>query len=149
MRLRGEYGAEDKRYKFGIHLGIKEAEAEPERVFKTQCRRIGFLRDKLLGELDNQEKIFVYSSFALADDRLAAIIDCLDRYGPNRLLCVRGFTDSQPPGSMEILSDRVVVGYTAQEALERGTDGGWKIPIDHWLNFCEAAWRLKGQGFAS
>jgi Flp pilus assembly protein TadD len=149
MRLRGEYGAEDKRYKFGIHLGIKEGEAEPDRVFKTQCRRIRFLRDKLLGELDNQEKIFVYSSFKLDGDRLAALIECLDQYGPNRLLCVRGFTGSQPPGSMEILSDRVVVGYTAQEALERGSDGGWKIPIDHWLSFCEAAWRLKGQSFAS
>jgi tetratricopeptide (TPR) repeat protein len=145
MRLRGEYGAEDKRYRFGIHLGIKEAEAEPDRVFKTQCRRIRFLRDKLLSELENQEKIFVYSSFKLPDDRLAALIECLDRYGPNRLLCVRGFTDSQPAGSMEIISDRVVVGYTAQEALERGSDG-WKIPIDHWLGFCEAAWRLKGQG---
>jgi tetratricopeptide (TPR) repeat protein len=141
IMLRDEYGAQDQRFKFGIHLGIKSGESTPERVLKSQCRRIAFLRDKLLAELDGQEKIFVYVSHKLTDSDVAAIVGLLSDYGPNLLLCVRASTPSHPPGSVHVASDRLVVGYTAQAALER-RGAGWNINFDDWLTFCEAAWRL-------
>jgi hypothetical protein len=42
---------------------------------------------------------------------------------------------------VHVASDRLVVGYTAQAALER-RGAGWNINFDDWLTFCEAAWRL-------
>jgi tetratricopeptide (TPR) repeat protein len=139
--LRDEYGAVDDRFKFGIHLGIKPSEATPDRVLASQCRRLAFLRDKLLAELDGQEKIFVFSAYRITDREVATIVERLSAYGPNLLLCVRAASEVHPAGSVEIASDRLVVGYSAQEALER-RGAGWNIQFDAWLGFCETAWLL-------
>jgi tetratricopeptide (TPR) repeat protein len=141
IMLRDEYGAQDRRFKFGIHLAIRASEATPERVLRSQCRRIAFLRDKLLADLDGQEKIFVYVSHKLTDEDVAAIVTRLGAYGPNLLLCVRASDAAHPPGSVHVASDRLVVGYTLPAALERRSTG-WNINFDDWLTFCEAAWRL-------
>ncbi len=143
IMLRNEYGAVDKRFKFGLHLRIRPDEAPPDRVLASQGRRLAFLRDKLLAELDGQEKIFVFSCFRITDRELAAISARLSAYGPNLLLCVRAATDAHPAGSVEVASDRLVVGYSAQAALER-RGRGWNIPFDDWLRFCETAWRVRG-----
>jgi len=141
IMLRDEYGAQDKRFRFGIHLAIKASDSTAERVLKSQCRRIGFLRDKLLADLDGQEKIFVYVSHRLTDSDLAAIVERLSAYGPNLLLCVRASDAAHPPGSVHVASDRLIVAYTQPAELERRSTG-WNINFDDWLTFCEAAWRL-------
>jgi hypothetical protein len=71
-----------------MHTRI-DGSADPHVVLRDQCRHTGYLRDKLLGDMRDAAKIFVYQIAEVEDSELIAIYDALQPYGDNRLLGLR------------------------------------------------------------
>ena len=60
-------------------------------MFDRICRRLAYLRRKLLNDLREAEKIFVWRQGItnLSDDALASLHEAMRQYGDNTLLYVR------------------------------------------------------------
>jgi hypothetical protein len=120
-----------------MHTGIP-ASADPAKVLSDQCRHTGFLRTKLIRDLETASKIFVYQMAAIDDAEIAAIHAALQDYGPNLLLCVRLPTDTHETGSVIWPNPSLMVAHIDRQGQEfKGA--GWDISVDYWLHFCTLA----------
>jgi hypothetical protein len=115
---RGEYNAADRRY-FSMHTFILSHATPMEKVLPQMARRLRFLKDKLIGDLQAAEKIFVYkrSDGLLDATTAAAIFRAMRGYGPIRLLCVRKPAPGTDDRTVEQLEDGLFMGYIS--ALNR------------------------------
>jgi hypothetical protein len=141
MRLlsrNGEYGLFDLAYKIDIHTAIRTHEAEADLIHAKQCRRTGFLKDKLLKQLADHKRIFVYFDTEQTDQSMMAIHAALSDFGPNRLLWVRVKDAAHPAGSIDVLNETLIVGYIGRQGLQNGV---WNICTGSWLDVCEAVYR--------
>ncbi len=140
------YFANDERFGLRIHTGIREGEMPPETVLDKQCRRMAFLRDRLLADLASQDKIFVFAPYDIEDEALARISALMSQYGPNSLLCIKLADAAHDSGAVAHPSDRLTVGYAARKGWvwEHGHQR-WIIDRDQWLSFLEAAWRHRAR----
>jgi hypothetical protein len=137
-----EYGVSDKRYNFLTHTEThQDSETSFEQVFATQCQRMRFLARKLHNDLRSAEKIFLYQRYdRLADDEILVLSDAINRFGKNRLLCVRLAEGGHPAGSVESLRHDVVIGYIAQ--FSRPQNVAEYVTPSAWLAVCTAALEL-------
>jgi hypothetical protein len=126
-----------------MHTRIKPSpEIDLDKFLKDQARRCAFLRGKLVKDLENQAKIFVYWRADLTDADIDAIASLVEGYGPNMLMCVRLCDDEHPAGSIEWRGERLAVC-----ALDRPGNAfrgaRWNISVDYWIHFCrtvQARW---------
>ena len=100
-----EYLTSDRRYGMVGHTYVAPHSVDQKVFFKEQCKRIAFLRRKLLSDLEKSEKIFVVTAHESASDAAAvALYTALQEYGSNYtcericlawrpLLCDRSRTD--------------------------------------------------------
>jgi tetratricopeptide (TPR) repeat protein len=117
-----------------------ESGAELDAFRRQQTRRLQFLKRKLLEDLAEGQKIFIFANqHRVGDDDARRLHAALQGYGPNSLLFVRPATDSHGPGTVAPLDDRLYAGY-----LDRFTDFavGELPPYDTWRQLCENALRL-------
>jgi predicted Zn-dependent protease len=107
-----EYSLIDRRY-FQMHTFIKTDQGKPELLFRQMCRRLTFLKDKLIADLSAGEKIFVYKTpnGLIEDAEIRAIWRAMRRFGDRVLFCVRLHDDAHPAGTVERLSPTLFVGY--------------------------------------
>ena len=142
----GEYVLSDPRY-FDMHTFIHSSAAEPEKLRQQMMRRLAFLRDKLLDDLETADKIFVYqeAKTTLDDTAILAIHRALRRYGPARLLAVRHPKPGERDGAVSWLADGVMVGLIsslhADPLRARGHFGAWE-------GMCRAALELSRRPFS-
>ncbi len=97
-----------------LHLYQKIGSVEPAALLKTVTRRIQFMCRKLLEDLEEGEKIFVYKEwqFRMTENEALAILTELKKYNPNnRLLAVRLADQHHPAGSVERRGDSLWFGY--------------------------------------
>lgn len=117
----GEYMVKLTKYDFTHHSHVKTGDTEPEALRKQQGRTVDFLARKLIGDLENPTKILVFrqneplSAGDLTDLRIA-----LAAYGPSILLWVQPACPGHPPGSVDVVDDRMMAGYVRRLA-ERDT----------------------------
>jgi tetratricopeptide (TPR) repeat protein len=80
----------DERYGFEMHSFIPVAGMERERMILTACNRMRYLTDKLLRDLQNPAKIFVFKSAGrrLEPSEIEGLRRGLAQYPGMRLLCV-------------------------------------------------------------
>jgi tetratricopeptide (TPR) repeat protein len=139
----GEYVAGDNRY-FHMHTFINHHQAPPEQVHRQMCRRLSFLKEKFIEDLEAAEKIFVYkTSDEHADDQdLQAIWSAMQAYGPNRLLCIRPTEETEQSGQVELVAPRLMHGTI--EGLTPAFDDTAKLDdhLEAWLTACRAADRI-------
>lgn len=136
----GEYYLKDRRWGLGMHTFIFKGQQDSDVLFKKFCRRSAFLKDKLLADLTDARKIFVYSSPRLSRDELMALHRALLAVGPVTLLHIRlsssppeGFPEASPGAAMEI-SEGLFVGYLRRPG--NSPDGSWDIAFDDWVSIC-------------
>lgn len=135
----GEYVTGDKRYHMSMHTFIQDNGDDREKRFVGVCRRIRFLRDKLLQDLKDAEKIFVYSCRETVNDsEIRELWSALRRYGDNRLLFVRSGTDRNAIGSVRLLETTLVVGFIDKLSVDGPS-------FELWLQLCRQASLLLGQ----
>jgi tetratricopeptide (TPR) repeat protein len=132
-QAKGEYITEDRRYGMRAHTFTSPAAEPLEEFAPEQCRRIQWLKGRLITQLTAAGKIFVYT----AEDRIStaqadALFEALKRYSErNMLLCVRTALPDHPPGSLEELRPGLWMGYLDKLSTV-------DISVDLWLTLCHA-----------
>lgn len=135
----GEYVTADRRYGMVAHTFIDPRAVPAADLFPKQCRRLAFLRRKLLEDLATGDKTFVV--LAHADPAGAAartLLAALRRHGPARLLCVRAGIAGHAPGSVDVAEDGLLFGYLDRYG-RGGASQGWDISNAMWLALCRRA----------
>ena len=123
-----------KKYHIVLHTFIPSLEKSREQVFSSAQKRMRYLRDKLIADLENAEKIFVFKH----DDQplTQAAVDALSRairaYGPGNVLCVCPLEEGYPESSLELRAPGVWVGRLD---FSGGPDD-WKKRLPAWWHLC-------------
>jgi hypothetical protein len=108
----GEYMVRLAACNFTRHTDVKIGEMTAEAVHEQQCRVIRFLANKLVEDLENPAKILIFrQNEPLAASDLIDLRLALSRYGPNTLLWVQEARAGHPPGSVDVVDERMMVGY--------------------------------------
>ena len=129
----GEYMTTDKRLHMAMHTFIRETGDDREKRLVSVCRRLRFLRDKLLADLTEANKIFVYScTEPLDDEAIQPLWRAIRTYGDNRLLLVRVADNANPSGSVRRLAEGFMAGYI--DKLDVAAPS-----VDVWLDVCRKA----------
>ncbi len=121
------------RYYMQSHTFIFTHEVEQSVVFDQQCRRLGFLRRKLLSELTAGRKVFVYAHAEQLTDPMIKALDAAIRAYNDEVttLFVRLGDEHVPPGEIRSVSDRCFLGGLTH--FETGSPAH-----DEWLSICRA-----------
>jgi hypothetical protein len=139
-----EFGISDTRYNFLTHTFVYEGDPGAENfaiLLEKQCKRLKFLARKLLQDLHSGEKIFLYFDYErLTNHACEHLLSVLTKYGKNRLLCVRKCEEGKPPGSVEVINRRLLLGYI--ESFSRWEAVPLYINYASWLQICAAAHRV-------
>ncbi len=129
-----QYAVWETRWNLLYHPERTEAEITPEALHAQQTRVLPFRRRKLLEDLAEAHRIFVWrSNVPNSETEVRALLACLRRYGPNRLLWVRAAAGDKPPGHVEDAGDGLLQGYIARLApYNRAEDADY----GSWLAVC-------------
>jgi|GEM_PF-1892007 len=136
----GEYMVKLTKYDFIYHADVKVGDADPAVLHRQHTRTVRFLADKLIGDLENPEKIFVFrqneplSAIDLVDLRAA-----LSRFGPVTLLWVLAACPGHPPGSVDTIDPHFMVGYVKRLALRNSVPD---LDAESWLTVLRRAYAL-------
>jgi tetratricopeptide (TPR) repeat protein len=133
-----------KKYGLVFHTFVDQKELpteEKRNLFRQQQRRrLSFLRDKLIGDLEDPQKIFIYASEArVSDEDITRLFNALRVYGPNSLLYVRPATKTCPAGTVEPRGDGLYVGYFSGLV---DFVAGQQPSFELWRQLCERTYRL-------
>jgi tetratricopeptide (TPR) repeat protein len=133
-----------KKYGLIFHTFVSQKELNTRKKrdnFRDQQRRrLAFLRDKLASDLEDPQKIFVYSTDERTSDADAKhLFTALRAYGPNSLLYVRPARQGCPAGTVEVLENGLFAGYYSG-LVDFLT--GQQPPFELWRRICERTYRL-------
>ena len=107
-----EYFTSDTRFGLYSHTYVPPYSVEHDAFLGEQCKRLGFLKRKLLRDLEKAEKVFIVTAHKYPSDHSALELhNALNEYGPNRLLYVRAGVSGAEAGSIKKVNDGLVFGY--------------------------------------
>jgi tetratricopeptide (TPR) repeat protein len=140
----GEYIATSRRYQLAFRTGVydKDASSVDERgqFFAQQRRRLVFLTDKLVADLEAGQKIFVYANYErLSGEETERLFEAVRQYGANSLLCVGPAETGHPDGTVEMVQDGLFAAYLGFFA---DFDFGEEPVYGSWRRICETTYRL-------
>jgi hypothetical protein len=114
MGAQMQYDLYDREYGYEMHTFIAaDKTTDMATVLARFCARVQFLRRKLLEDLHDGEKIFIYKAPTISTVEAKRLSQALQRHGPNRLLVVqiRPRTSGEQGGRLLKVNDRLVMGY--------------------------------------
>jgi tetratricopeptide (TPR) repeat protein len=139
----GEYLLMDRRWGLAMHTFVFKGQTDADALYSKLCRRVAFLKDKLLSDFAEGKKVFVFLSPFLGRDDLLTLHRALQSLGRVRLLHVRlaggeaqGFAAGSAGEVIRIDQD-LFVGYLPCSG--RTPDGSWDIAFDAWVDLCRQA----------
>jgi tetratricopeptide (TPR) repeat protein len=138
-----EYFTTDKRFGMRMHTFVRAAEVPFDTMYRQVCRRLQFLKDKLLGDLREAEKIFVYNSYPndLDDEQIDRLFRAIRGYGDTTLLYVRSANDAHPEGTVIEREPGLLIGHIDSPTKSgRSTVGAQPWPA--WAKICPQALSL-------
>jgi predicted Zn-dependent protease len=128
--LDSDYRTKDTRYFMLMHTFIMPSQATPEELLPKFCKRLQYLRLKLLEDLRAAEKIFLYKAiFPITDTEITPLWKAVRAYGPNTLVVARIANAQHPAGSVRVVEPGLIVGYFDRTST---TDPSFDI----WLKIC-------------
>jgi tetratricopeptide (TPR) repeat protein len=140
----GEFSTSDSRYGLGMHTFMRDTGQDRDKLLGQLLRRMRFLREKLLEDLYEGDKIFVYRHTLNPPDRhLHKVLAAVRAYNPyNRLVVMRMLPYGAPGERLREFAPGALCGAVANGRKPvQGT--GWDIDTAFWLETCqEAAERL-------
>jgi len=139
---RPEYWTRDRRYWMAMRCFIPVEDTPFDRMLVRACRRIQFLRRKLIDDLKAGEKIFVYKCVSrnLTDAELARLHAAVRRYGDNTFLYVRYEDAENPNGTVQVRDNGLIVGYIDRFSFS-ADEQDLGPATESWLGVCRAAYR--------
>ncbi len=141
------YWSRDARYWMAQGFHVPASRISLADAKRQICRRQCFLRRKLLEDLRNGEKIFVFKNLArpLAEDELARLHAAMRRYGDNMLFYVRIEDALHPNGTVDIVAPGLMVGYI-DHFSHSATDEHLGLSIESWSALCRRAYSIWTRG---
>ena len=137
-----EYYLQDLRWGFAFHTWISKHEADRDDLFAKMCKRVTFMKKKLLADLAAAEKILVHKTFATDIEKVRALLASLRSHGPVRLLWVRSLEMLPSDGPawcgerVEELEPNLYAGYASRFGNRTGAP--WDIAFEDWVEICRA-----------
>ena len=133
----GELYVRDRRWDLGMHTFLFTREVSQDTLLPKMCRRVAYLRDKFIADLEAAEKVLLFKSVDLAFEDLSRLHALLRGYGPVRLVHVRLATSAGTgpwpaggAGTVTQVAPDLYVGYvTLMGNL-------YAIPADEWVAIC-------------
>jgi tetratricopeptide (TPR) repeat protein len=135
-----EYSVRDRRFGMDMHTFTRKSDIAFDKMFRSSCRRLAFLKDKLLDDFATGDKIFVYKIFDrnLDRDHVSRIHRLMQRYGRATLLYVRYSDEAHAGGTVEWWGERLLVGYIQRFSMTM--DGQARTPLmAEWVSICSNA----------
>jgi hypothetical protein len=140
---RSEYWTRDVRYWMAMRTFVFEDDVPFDQMHAQMCARIQFLKAKLIEDLEEGQKIFVYKDLrrTLARTLVDRIHRAVRAFGENTFLYVGYAGGDHPPESVEVVGPGLLLGYTDRFAFSpEDVNLG---PADRqWLAICKAAHEL-------
>ena len=134
--LNSDYRTKDTRYFMLMHTFILPSQATPEELLPKFCKRLQYLRIKLLDDLRAAEKIFLYKAVEpITDEQIMPLWRAVSAYGPNTLVVARVAEPGHPPGSVRVVEPGLMVGYFDRTST---TDPS----LDVWLEICRRSYSI-------
>lgn len=136
----GEYFIRDRRWGLGMHTFKFVGQIDADVLFRKFCERVVFLRDKLLADIAEGRKIFVFFAPGLAVNDLKMLHAALRELGPVKLLHVTTTDAAQAngllaeSGEVALVESDLYIGYLSRTG--RTVTGAWDIAFDDWLAVC-------------
>ena len=136
----GEYLVIDGRFGILYHAWVKVGEAEPDYIRHREERRLPFLRQKLIEDLEEGRKLFVYHGMEkLPRPQLLRLALAIRAYGPATLLWVELADETHPVGTVEPITRGLLKGYVDRFAPG---ENAYDLSLDSWIAVCRNAYRL-------
>jgi hypothetical protein len=136
-----EYLVVDKRFGFLYHPWVLVGEADPEEIRQREVKRLPFLRRKLLEDLDEPHKMFVYRGMRQQPQVLVMrLVEALRTYGPADLLWMTLHDKEHPPGIVEAVAPGLLKGYIDRFAPGENAHA---LSLDCWITLCRNALALQ------
>jgi len=138
-----EYATANRRLGMEMHTWVASDQVPYDKMFEDSCKRLTLLRRKLIEDLRGGQKLFV---FKMGDktctlQEVRRIHAALERYGPNTLLYVRLQDTAHPSGTVELVEDRLIIGYIDRFNLSQA--GEHLTPsMAAWDTICSEAYEL-------
>lgn len=132
-----EYMIFDKRFGFRYHAWVKLGEMTPADIHMREARRLPFLITKLIEDLTEGEKIFVFHGMKpLTEAEACELADAIRAYGPGTLLWVELADDAHPPGSVIPIAPGLLKGH-----MDRFAPGenAHDLSLGCWISLCRNA----------
>jgi tetratricopeptide (TPR) repeat protein len=138
--LDSDYRTKDTRYFMLMHTFIMPSQATPEELLPKFCKRLQYLRLKLLEDLRAAEKIFLYKAiFPITDAEMIPLWNAVRAYGPNTLVVARIANSQHPAGTVRVVEPGLIVGYFDRTST---TDPSFDI----WLKICTQSYAIWESG---
>lgn len=137
-----EYIIEDTGYNLRGHSFVRPAEVDQQTFHREICKRLSYLKRKMIEDLEDGESIFVYklNDNPIPQDTLTDIAAEIASYGPGYLLSISDarFT-GMPDTHVEWQSQNVISGHLANLAPY---DHANQVDIAGWRAVCSKALQL-------
>jgi hypothetical protein len=132
-----EYMVFERIFGFRYHAWVKVQEKTPEEVLEREVRRLPFLARKLLADLAEGSKLFVFHGMEpLSEAQAFGLSRAIRAYGPGTLLWVEQADADNPPGSVRRIGDGLLKGHMDRFAPG---DNAYDISLACWTSLCTAA----------
>jgi tetratricopeptide (TPR) repeat protein len=141
---RAEYCTRDRRGMMFMRGFIYEDEVPFEKMYAAACRRLQLLTRRLIDDLRNGSKIFVFrlTDRNLTDAEIDRLHAAVRRYGDNMLLYARYEDAAHPNGTVELVRPGLVIGYMDRFKMSAAGELYAAPPTSSWLAVCKSAYAL-------
>jgi hypothetical protein len=141
---RGEYCTRDRRGMMFMRVFVYEDQAPFEKMQVSTFNRLRFLTRKLIDDLEEGSKIFVFrlTDRDLTTQEIDDLHAAMRAYGNNTLLYVRYEDDAHSNGTVEVVRPGLLVGYMDRFKLSRTDHLSSAPPTASWLAVCRNAYAL-------
>jgi hypothetical protein len=117
-------------------------EQKRSKLLEKNCKRLAYLADRLVSDLEEGDKIFVHLlPRVFTEAEMRSLFSAIRRYNPaNVLLCVGMPEPGRRDGELRLVEPGLLHGYIEMNyepgILAKGNFNGWK-------NLCRAALKLR------
>jgi hypothetical protein len=137
-----EYLVFDRRYGILYHPWLMVGEASPEDILAREVKRLPLLKRKLIEDLEEARKIFVYRGMQpLSRVLMVRLAEALRQYGACTLLWVEQQDADHRAGTVEALGGGLLKGYIDRFAPR---ENAHDLSVDGWIALCRRALAVAG-----
>jgi hypothetical protein len=134
-----DYVGWQKSYGMLYHTTKFPADISPEELKRSELVRLTFLARKLLADMRGGKKILVFKSDQqVLCEQVARLVLAVRNWGNSPILWMDVANESNPPGSVGLLTDGVMKGFVDQFGVPPFHD----ISGHCWVQVCLNAWHL-------